>query len=177
MKKIKQIIMLCAMIIALASCETNVEDQTAVLVQEYKEACENQEYGKAYTAVEKLRIMSEEIATQEPERKYDNHNNRTNRKEISNWRTKYDNAKNNYIKAEKYVVLNEATYVLETQGMEGMTRLAYIIKEHKAKWVIKDLVDMAKAIGKEELVESLNQLNLIQVKNKYEEMYDDVMNY
>lgn len=61
-------------------------------------------------------------------------------------------------KAEKYVVLHEATHVLEDEGVNGLTRIAFIAKEHNAQWLYKDLLDIAISSGDEELEARLRKL-------------------
>ena len=63
-----------------------------------------------------------------------------------------------YEDAVNYVILQEATSVLESQGLEGMPKIAFIVKEHNADWLYKDLVDIAEAMGNEDLVIRLNKL-------------------
>lgn len=67
---------------------------------------------------------------------------------------------------EKYIVMHEATSVLESQGVEGLPRIAFIVKEHNADWLYKDLVDIAEAMGNEDLVIRLKKLAGIPV-NEY----------
>ena len=64
MKKIYQIVMLCAMGIALASCGDNAEKKSAELEQEYREACEKKEFAKTYGVVSQLRDIYTKASTQ-----------------------------------------------------------------------------------------------------------------
>lgn len=67
---------------------------------------------------------------------------------------------------EKYIIIHEATSVLESQGVEGLPKIAFIVKEHNADWLYKDLVDIAEAMGNEDLVIRLKKLAGIPV-NEY----------
>ena len=71
---------------------------------------------------------------------------------------KYNNLKNNYEEAKHYVVLQEATYILESQGLEGLVKIAMVVKEHNAQWVYADLIDIAVAMGNDELEYRLQKL-------------------
>ncbi|MCQ2244061.1 MAG: hypothetical protein MJZ32_07365 [Bacteroidaceae bacterium] len=54
-------------------------------------------------------------------------------------------------KAEKYVVLHEATHVLETEGVNGLTRISFIAKEHNASWLYNQIMGIAKSINDDNL--------------------------
>lgn len=69
---------------------------------------------------------------------------------------------------EKYIIIHEATSVLESQGVEGLPKIAFIIKEHNADWLYKDLVDIAEAMGNEDLVIRLKKLAGIAVEEDNE---------
>lgn len=163
MKKIYQIVMLCAMGIALASCGDNAEKKSAELEQDYREACENKEFAKAYAAVAELRAIYTEISAQEPEFPKDN-----DLSDLVNHEQKRNDAHENYLKAEKYVVIQEALTAIETNGTNGLGRVAIIAKEHpmcachfckndeKSKynnpsWIYEVLLEYAKSSGDEEL--------------------------
>lgn len=165
MKKIYQIVMLCAMGIALASCGDNAEKKSAELEQDYREACENKEFAKAYAAVAELRDIYTEISAQEPEYTKDIGQHLTDR---ANHAHKRNAAHENYLKAEKYVVIHEALTAIETNGTNGLGRVAIIAKEHpmcacrfckndeKSKynnpsWIYEVLLEYAKSSGDEEL--------------------------
>lgn len=59
---------------------------------------------------------------------------------------------------ERYIIIHEATSVLESQGVEGLPKIAFIVKEHNADWLYKELVDIAEAMGNDELENRLKKL-------------------
>lgn len=61
-------------------------------------------------------------------------------------------------KDEKYIIIQEATSVLESQGVEGLPKIAFIVKEHNAEWLYKDLADIAVSMGNDELERRLKKL-------------------
>ena len=143
MKKIYQIIMLCAMGIALASCGGGSTTEN------YKEACEQHEFQKAYSFVNELKKEMQE---------YQNENGYEIKNNWGDETAKYNNLKNNYKEAEHYVVLQEAAYILESQGLDGLVKISMVVKEHDAQWVYADLIDIAVAMGNEELENRLQKL-------------------
>lgn len=153
MKKIYRIIMLCVMAVALASCGGSSPEEIGPA--EYKEACEQVDFIKAYSVVNKLKDKMQNY-----ERDHINMIKNANKGWwISQpYITEYYNLKNNYEEAEHYVVLQEATYILESQGLEGITKITMIVKEHNAKWVYKDLIDIAVAMGNDEMAVRMKEL-------------------
>lgn len=168
MKKIYQIVMLCAMGIALASCGDNAEKKCAELEQDYREACENKEFAKAYAAVAELRAIYTEINAQEPKRKHPKDFRDFDLTDQVNHAHKRNDAHENYLKAEKYVVIHEALTAIETNGTKGLGRVAIIAKEHpmcacyycrhnekseynNPSWIYEVLLEYAKSSGDEEL--------------------------
>lgn len=149
MKKIFQIIMLCAMGIVLASCGGGSTTEKEPEPTDYKGACEQHEFQKAYSFVNELKKEMQE---------YENKNATFIKYGGQNELATYENLKENYEKAEHYVVLQEATYILESQGLEGLMKIAMIVKEHDAQWVYADLIDIAVAMGNEELKNRLKKL-------------------
>ena len=155
MKKIYQIIMLCAMSIALASCGGGSTTEKEPEPTDYKEACEQHDFQKAYSFVNELKKEMQE---------YENENADQIRDGEEGWSygqdefATYENLKENYEEAEHYVVLQEATYILESQGLDGLVKISMVVKEHDAQWVYDDLIDIAVAMGNEDLVIRLNKL-------------------
>lgn len=154
MKKIYQIIMLCAMGIALASCgggstTENYKEIGGSTTENYKEACEQHEFQKAYSFVNELKKEMQE---------YQNQNGWAIKNNWENETAEYNNLKNNYEEAEHYVVLQEAAYILESQGLEGLVKISMVVKEHNAQWVYAELIDIAVAMGNEDLVIRLKKL-------------------
>ena len=155
MKKIFLIIILCAISFAIArSCGggSTTENYTT---ENYKEACEQHDFQKAYSIVNELKKEMQE---------YENENAH----EISCGKTglafgqdefaTYKNLKENYEEAEHYVVLQEATYILESQELDGLVKISMVVKEHNAQWVYAELIDIAVAMGNEDLVIRLKKL-------------------
>ena len=155
MKKIYQIIMFCAMGIALASCGGGSTTEKEPEPTDYKEACEQHDFQKAYSFVNELKKEMQE---------YENENADQIRDGEEGWSygqdefATYENLKENYEEAEHYVVLQEATYILESQGLDGLVKISMVVKEHDAQWVYDDLIDIAVAMGNEDLVIRLNKL-------------------
>lgn len=143
MKKIYQIIMLCAMSIALAGCsgENYSANESA-----YKEACEQGDFIKAYDIVDGIK--------KEADKHLANSNGMDDRDEAM----AFDVAYSKYKEAEYYVVLHEAIYVLENQGIDGLVKIALLVKEHDADWLYKELLDVVKAMNNKELEKKLKVL-------------------
>ena len=182
MKKIYQIIMLYAMSIALASCVGNAdksssenEKKNAELEQEYREACENKEFAKAYGAVAELRDIYTKASTQCPSES----EGKVSFEEYANFEIGVQNAHDNYLNAEKYVVIQEALTALETNGKNGLGRVAIIAKEHpmhgncffcgdkidrEHRWLYNTLLEYATSADDEELQEKIQ--NIIDKKTK-----------
>lgn len=71
--------------------------------------------------------------------------------------------------AEKYVVLQEALFVLESNGTDGIMRIVGIAKEHDAEgWLYLELLDVAKKMGDTDLAnrfESIIQSTINNLSN------------
>ena len=119
------------------SCEHEKEMQNYEESRDYKTPCEKHDFVKAYKAVDKL--------------KQDAQNERFDPTAQSNYT-------NNYEEALKYVVLQEALYVLEENGEKGLPRIVGIVKEHDANWLYEELIDTYQAIGDDDLVEQLMKM-------------------
>lgn len=146
--------MLCAMAAALVSCEggsiKNVNSYS-----DYKEACEQHDFQKAYTFVNELKKEMQEYENEEAAYiAYAMEGNTV----FQEYLAKYTNLETNFTDAEHYVVLQEATYILESQGLDGLVKIAMIVKEHNAEWVYEDLIDIAVAMGNDELVDRMKKL-------------------
>lgn len=127
---------------------------------DYKKACEEKDFVKAYEIVEKLKEKTSEakIDLEGYSRKSFSH-------EIlgvtqGELESKYEKAANNYRQAARYVILQEAIYVLESQGDEGLIRIVGICKEHNAEdWLYDELGDVAAKVGDKELTTKIEELN------------------
>lgn len=160
MKKIYQIIMICAMGIALVSCGGGRKsDSKKVSAADYRAACEQGDFLKAYSIVDEIKLKMQE---------YENSYAKDINEGLSrgsyavSWEqeraAKFTNLKQNFEDAEHYVVLQECTYILESLGFEGLVKIAMTVKEHKADWVYKDLIDIAVAMDNEALADRLRKL-------------------
>ena len=155
MKKIYQIIMLCAMSIALASCGGGSTTEKEPEPTDYKEACEQHDFQKAYSIVNELKKEMQEYENENANAISDGERGLFyGQDEVAT----YKNLKENYEEAEHYVVLQEATYILESQGLDGLVKISMVVKEHDAQWVYADLIDIAVAMGNEELENRLQKL-------------------
>ena len=77
----------------------------------------------------------------------------------------YEVAQRNFVEAEKYVILQEAIYVLESEGAEGLMRIVGIAKEHNAEeWLYSELLDVTNKIGDTDLAERIQ--NIIKLGTK-----------
>lgn len=57
--------------------------------------------------------------------------------------------------AKRYVIVQEAMYLLEQGGDANLMRIVGIVKEHEAEWLYDELIDVAQRIGDEELAEKI----------------------
>lgn len=154
MKKRYLIFMFCAMSFALASCGGGSTTEKEPEPTDYKGACEQHDFQKAYSIVNELK---KEMQEYEIENATDIRAAQKYGFELDKLAT-YNNLKKNYKEAEHYVVLQEVTYILESQGLEGLVKIAVVVKEHDAQWVYADLMDIAVAMGNDELVNRLEKL-------------------
>lgn len=117
----------------------------------YRKACEDREWAKAYEIVDELKkeLMScrEDLGGSAFD--IDPYKARKKREE------QCSNAEKNYKEAFKYVVLQEALFVLEESGERGLMRIAGIIKEHNADWLYSELFGVMASIGNDEMKEKI----------------------
>lgn len=142
------IVMFVVVSLIISSCSENIN---------YKEACEKQNFQKAYKIVD---ILKEEADKRKEE--YAGYTGGWFDFESSNEKEacqKWENAKKKAEEAEKYVILQEAMFVLESEGTKGITRIVGIAKEHNAEaWLYSELTDVAGKIGDTDLEESINNI-------------------
>ena len=122
---------------------------------DYKKACSNHDWDAAYEIVD----LKKEKMQAYYEKKEESKDNTlfTSARDRNN--AKYDTAKKEYEEAFRYVVLQEAIVALEENGENGIMRIVGIAKEHKAEgWLYKELLDVAKKIGDDGLVERFQTL-------------------
>lgn len=68
------------------------------------------------------------------------------------------NLDENQEEAKRYVILQEAMYVLEQQGEDGIMKISVITKENKAYWLPAELLDFARISENSSLIEKLEKL-------------------
>lgn len=110
-----------AIIIAMMSFVSCSEDL------DYRKACEEKDWTKAYGIVEKM------LANE------------------TSYRVPYQPL--------KYVVTQEALFVLEEYGEKGLIRIAGIAKEHEADWLYDDLSTTLKTVGDTEMAEKIENMD------------------
>ena len=115
----------------------------------YKKACELKEFPTAYEIVDNLKKETSEKKVYAD--KYFDEALRGLNYAIE-YASKYEEAKKVSDEAERYVVLQEAMFVLESEGSNGLMRVVGIGKEHNAEsWLYPELLDVAKKIGDTDL--------------------------
>ena len=121
----------------------------------YIKACEEKDWAKAYEIVEALHQEYVELPDKIENKWYGTSKYKEMRKE----------ALKKYKKADRYVILHEALSVVEEYGENGLIRIGGIIKEHDAKWLYRELIDVAKITGSKDLEERLLEMEIIEIKN------------
>ena len=122
---------------------------------DYKKACSNHDWDAAYEIVD----LKKEKMQAYYEKKEESKDNTLFTSARDRNRAKYETAKKEYEEAFRYVVLQEAIVALEENGENGIMRIVGIAKEHKAEgWLYKELLDVAKKIGDDGLVERFQTL-------------------
>lgn len=156
-----------SMLFVLTSCGQSSQDL------DYRKACEEKDFVRAYEIVDKLR---QEVSDAKID--YDKASERikdkglfgegpgpASLKDYGEAKGKYEVAQEEFAKAERYVILQEAIYVLESQGTEGLMRVVGIAKENNAEnWLYDELLDVTNKIGNKELAEKIQ--NMINSGNK-----------
>ena len=131
------------------------ETKELVETNNYKKACELKDFSTAYEIVDNLKEVANRAKVEYEEFK-------------QFWRDEYyqkwENANQKAKEAERYVVLQEALLVLESEGTNGLMRIVGIGKEHNAEsWLYPELLDVAKKIGDTDLANRIE--NIIQPNN------------
>lgn len=154
-------ITIVSMLLVSTSCGKSGKDL------DYKKACEEKDFVRAYEIVDQLR---QELSDAQID--YNRTSERVKSKglfgegpggyaleEHGKTEAKYEVAQRNYAEAERYVILQEAIYVLESQGAGGLVRVVGIAKEHNAEsWLYSELLDVAKKIGDTDLAEKIQNI-------------------
>ena len=128
----------------------------------YVKACEEKDWAKAYAIVDDLREDYEEL--KEDYSYYSHSSDVSDMRKSKELDEKCDHARAKYHEAKKYVVFHEAMYVLEENGENGLLRIAGIIKEHNAKWLYRELIDVARKTSNKDLEEKLIEMEYIEIE-------------
>lgn len=136
------------------------------IAKDYKKACELKEFSTAYEFVDKLKKVTSEKKIKADEVAKKAENGMSSAIAVV---SEYEEAKKVSDEAEKYVVLQEALSVLESEGTNGIIRIVGIAKEHNAEgWLYIELLDVAKKIGDTDLAnrfESIMQSTISNLSN------------
>ena len=168
-KKEKTLLMLLQLVTITIFCMAGMTSCSPSFGKDldYRKACEEKDFVRAYEIVDKLR---QEVSDAKID--YDKASERIKHKglfgegpgpapleEYGEAKGKYEVAQKEFAKAERYVILQEAIYVLESQGTEGLMRVVGIAKENNAEnWLYDELLDVAKKIGDTELAEKIQNM-------------------
>lgn len=134
---------------------------------DYRKACEEKDFVRAYEIVDLLRQEVSEAKVDYDEASEGVKDNGlfgegpgpAPLEAYGKAKGKYEVAQREFAKAERYVILQEAIYVLESQGTEGLMRVVGIAKENNAEsWLYSELLDVAKKIGDTELAEKIQNM-------------------
>ena len=123
----------------------------------YRQACEEQDFSKAYNIVDQLKQISLEknLEWKEAQSKYGT----MSRKQEGPYE-EYVAAEAEADKAYRYVVLQEAMLLLEKGDDGSLMRIVGLAKEHDAdSWIYDELIDIANKIGNEELANRLKKMS------------------
>ncbi len=136
----------------------------------YIKACEEKDWAKAYAIVDELENIAhdKELVWREAQ----NDHGTASLAQVGPHRD-FANSLEKAVKANKYVVFHEAMYVIEENGENGLMRIAGIIKEHDAKWLYRELIDVAKKTGNNNLEGGLLEMEIIEIKTERPD-FDDL---
>lgn len=148
---------LVSCLLTMTSCSQDMD---------YKKACEDKNFEKAYEIIDKLKEKTSEAKVNWEE------NNHGNFPWTRKAKAEYEEAKKISDEAERYVVLQESLMVLESEGTNGLMRIVGIAKEHNAEsWLYSELFDVANKIGDKDLAERIQ--NIISSEKKKGTMMED----
>ena len=156
-------------------CSCGSEKEKLVEAKNYKKACELKEFSTAYEIVDNLKKETSE-------KKVDADKDADAAARGYSWAketvSKYEEAKKVSDEAERYVVLQESMYVLESEGTNGLMRIVGIGKEHNAEdWLYPELLDVAKKIGDTDLanrIKNIMQSNNSSINYVEDDMYEEI---
>lgn len=112
----------------------------------YQHACNDGEYVTAYRFVEEMKNQKLK-AEASGEYYYDDRPIEHLESEIS--------------KAERYIILHEGMKLLENGNNASLIRIAALVKEYNADWLYDELIEVARAIGDEDLVNRLTEMQMM----------------
>ena len=124
----------------LASCSQDLD---------YKKACAEKDWPKAYAIVDKLEAEANPYYVEWKKANGTRHSWAIEAQE------KYYASMRKYEEAKRYVVLQEAMSELE-QG--NLMRIAAIVKEQDATWVYKELIEICESIGDDDLTQKIKRM-------------------
>jgi len=130
--------------------------RSMVYDRDYKKACEVKEFNTAYEIVDKLIEETNKAKAQ-----WKSEQGLFARKgDREKYQVEYEAAKKKSSEAEKYVILQESLFVLESDDPNSLVRIVGIAKEHNAEdWLYSELIDIEEKVGNSELVEKLKKMN------------------
>ena len=112
----------------------------------YQHACDDGEYVTAHRFVEEMKSQKIQ-AEASGDFYYDKHPLYELESEI--------------FKAERFIVLHEGMKLLENGDNVSLIRIAALVKEYDADWLYDELIEVARAIGDDDLVERLTQMQMM----------------
>ena len=151
------IIVLTAFVMTSCGSKANrasekLSDEKKELIESlnYRKACENKDFLTAYEIVDELKSRTSYAKVEYDAAGYDYK---------TKYFSKYQEAKKVSDEAERYVVLQEAMLVLESEGSNGLMRIVGIAKEHKVEaWLFHEMADLANKIGDTDLETKFNNM-------------------
>ena len=151
------------------------EKEKLVEAKNFKKACELKEFPTAYEIVDNLKKETSEKKVRADKDADAAARGYSWAKETV---SKYEEAKKVSDEAERYVVLQESMYVLESEGTNGLMRIVGIGKEHNAEdWLYPELLDVAKKIGDTDLanrIKNIMQSNNSNVNEAEDDMSEEI---
>ena len=183
MKKVFCYLFVIISLLTFVSCGSSSSQEAETPVpKNYKEACEINDWLAAYEFCEQIKNEAEsmtddvELAAKNASDKYADYREAKESfftpkstseklyeeykglKEIAVSKAQQkEDKQQQYVDAVNYVVLQEATSVLESQRIEGLSKISFIVKEHNASWLYRDLIDIAIALGDGDLESQLKK--------------------
>lgn len=168
-------------VLAIVSCGTT----TKKTYRDYKEACEAGDWLSAYQLCEKIKDEAKELQKNADRAKEDaddyyayyvkaRESLFTPKSETARYYAEWqhykdieqdkqadvDNKMLEYENAIKYVVLQEATSVLQQKDLNMVARIPMIVKEHKALWLYEEIFSISRMIPDNDVIAVLSDVML-----------------